>query len=141
MNDPVNPQHYRNANNVQLIELIRFLPFSIGNSMKYVYRNERKENPQQDLEKALWYLEDYYKHPTHSSSAVVVIHPTLIDAVLEGAGAWESEAVRKIHAVFKSAEGGENFEDSYAAAKEHISRRLGEVKKRETALCDSPITE
>lgn len=58
MNKAVNPNHYRD-NNHQIIEVIRWMSFDIGNAIKYVYRYNRKENPVQDLEKALWYLNDY----------------------------------------------------------------------------------
>ena len=59
---PVHPAHYR-SNNHQLIEIIRHLPFNIGNSLKYVYRFEQKGRPAEDLRKALWYINDFLSFP------------------------------------------------------------------------------
>lgn len=89
---PIDPQHYRNPAGVQIIELIRHLPFSLGNAVKYVYRHEGKENAVQDLTKALWYLRDFLEHPTRAES-VSEITPDLIAAVLEGVSPFETRGV------------------------------------------------
>lgn len=63
MSDAVNPEHYKNTERKQLIEVIRLLPFSVGNALKYLYRFEGKGKPVEDLKKALWYFEDYLSNP------------------------------------------------------------------------------
>jgi len=57
--DPVNhPKHYT-FGSIEVIDAIEdwSLNFHLGNVVKYVARAEHKENPIQDLKKALWYLD------------------------------------------------------------------------------------
>lgn len=57
--DMVNhPPHYKQGG-VEVIEITRHCDFDIGNAIKYILRHEHKGNPQQDLDKARWYLTDY----------------------------------------------------------------------------------
>lgn len=88
--DATNPSYYRSEGNVQLIELIRLMPFSIGNAIKYVYRNERKANPREDVTKALWYLEDYSRNPVAMDEP---ISASTVASVLHGCQPWERRAV------------------------------------------------
>lgn len=61
--DPVNkPPHYQ-ADTFECIDVIEhvltpteFAGYLKGNVLKYMYRHGYKGNPEQDLEKALWYL-------------------------------------------------------------------------------------
>ena len=64
--DPVNkPSHYRQHNSgVECIDLAEVLSFNVGNSYKYTFRRDEKENPLQDLQKAMWYLEREIKRLT-----------------------------------------------------------------------------
>jgi len=63
-NDPVNsPSHY-NMLDVEAIDLIEmsmtrddFLGYLEGNAMKYIIRYKHKGKPDQDISKAIWYLE------------------------------------------------------------------------------------
>tara|TARA_R100001530_G_scaffold42543_1_gene32408 strand:- start:687 stop:947 length:261 start_codon:yes stop_codon:yes gene_type:complete len=63
-NDPVNsPSHY-NMLNIEAINLIEmsmteddFLGYLKGNALKYIIRYKHKGNPEQDISKAIWYLE------------------------------------------------------------------------------------
>lgn len=65
-NDNVNhPQHYQPlAGNVECIDAIRAAlgdegvqSFCLGNAMKYIFRAGKKGDIQEDLKKAIWYLE------------------------------------------------------------------------------------
>lgn len=59
--DVVNhPHHYANGMTVEVecIMFTRWLDFDLGNAFKYVWRSGSKDNAVQDLEKAVWYLED-----------------------------------------------------------------------------------
>lgn len=62
--DAVNhPRHYTShPSGVEVIELTRHLPFDIGNAVKYVLRRGKKGAPEEDLRKALWYLDDAISH-------------------------------------------------------------------------------
>jgi len=63
-NDLVNsPSHY-NMLNIEAINLIEmsmteddFLGYLKGNALKYIIRYKHKGNPEQDISKAIWYLE------------------------------------------------------------------------------------
>ena len=53
-----NPAHYT-QHPVECIEITRHLPFALGNAVKYVWSANDKGNRLQDLQKAIWYLQDY----------------------------------------------------------------------------------
>ena len=62
--DPVNkPAHYNLTEGIECIDYIRqvlgedgFIAYCHGNLIKYQHRHRYKSNPQQDMEKAQWYL-------------------------------------------------------------------------------------
>ena len=58
-NDPINPNHYKTKNGLEVIEVIESfnLDFKLGNAIKYILRAGKKDNITQDLKKAIWYLE------------------------------------------------------------------------------------
>lgn len=60
MSDPVNnPAHYTgHPSGVECIEVTRHLSFNRGNAFKYLFRHRDKGHPEQDLQKALWYIRD-----------------------------------------------------------------------------------
>lgn len=70
MSDPVNPQHYKRGPlvrgvRVEAIDVIREITDTrLGNAMKYVWRvgYGGKANDQEDIRKAIWYLNDYLKN-------------------------------------------------------------------------------
>lgn len=56
MSDAVNhPPHY-NQFPIEVIELTELMDFCLGNATKYVLRAEFKNNRDEDLNKAIWYL-------------------------------------------------------------------------------------
>lgn len=62
--DPVHrPSHYTYGT-IEAINVIEDwkLNFDMGNALKYIARAGHKENKQQDLEKAIWYLERELNH-------------------------------------------------------------------------------
>ena len=61
MNDPINPDHYRQGG-IECIEVIEGLSYSIGTAIKYLWRYMDKANPIEDLEKALWYVRRSINH-------------------------------------------------------------------------------
>lgn len=60
MNDLVNhPPHYtRHPSGVECITITRHMNFNLGNVIKYVWRADLKNDAVQDLQKALFYLQD-----------------------------------------------------------------------------------
>lgn len=63
MTDLVNhPPHYTHYS-VEVIEIVRYLPTDLANTIKYVVRSPFKGSHDADLDKALWYLRDYEQHP------------------------------------------------------------------------------
>ena len=54
------PVHY-NHGKYEAIDVIEDwnLDFHCGNAVKYIARHSYKENPKQDIEKAIWYLQRY----------------------------------------------------------------------------------
>ena len=55
--DAINPQHYRQGP-IECIELIRDLPFSQGAAIKYLWRLGMKDDIDQELDKARWFIRD-----------------------------------------------------------------------------------
>lgn len=52
-------RHYNlHPSGVECIEIVRHLNFNLGNAMKYLWRHEDKENSEQDIEKAIYYLKN-----------------------------------------------------------------------------------
>lgn len=52
-----NPPHYNNhPSGIEVIEITEGMGFCVGNAVKYILRHNKKGNPKQDLEKALWYI-------------------------------------------------------------------------------------
>lgn len=90
MTDVINPTHYRNPQGVQLIEIIRHLPFSLGNALKYAYRCKQKDGMTQDINKAKWYLDDYVSNPM----PCVMPSDRAVNKLLEGVPHYEAMSVR-----------------------------------------------
>jgi hypothetical protein len=65
-NDNVNhPSHYTSSpakcqcgRTIECIDVTRHQSFAIGNAMKYLWRSEHKGKQVEDLEKAVWYIND-----------------------------------------------------------------------------------
>jgi hypothetical protein len=66
MSDPVNhPSHYHSeywhpacGKTIECIDIVRHMGFNLGNALKYIWRAGAKGDEVQDLEKAIWYLND-----------------------------------------------------------------------------------
>lgn len=58
------PKHYNShPSGVECIDVVRHMNFNVGSAMKYLWRSGIKpgEDDIQDLEKAIWYLQDEVK--------------------------------------------------------------------------------
>ncbi len=57
MADAVNhPTHYNTHPVCEAIDVCEWLSFNLGNAVKYLWRAGQKDDRNQDLQKALWYL-------------------------------------------------------------------------------------
>lgn len=57
--DATNPVHYKShPSGVECIEVTRHENFNCGNAIKYIWRRGQKGDTIEDLEKAIWYLND-----------------------------------------------------------------------------------
>lgn len=53
------PAHYTShPSGIECIQITRHMNFNLGNAMKYIWRAGEKGKPIEDLEKAIWYLND-----------------------------------------------------------------------------------
>ncbi len=51
------PAHYTShPSGIECIEITQHMSFLIGNAIKYLWRADHKGAPEQDLEKAIWYI-------------------------------------------------------------------------------------
>ena len=54
-----NPPHYTShPSGIECIEITRHMGFNLGNAMKYIWRCDLKGEEIEDLEKAVWYIQD-----------------------------------------------------------------------------------
>lgn len=63
MADSVNhPPHYtKHPSGVECIQITQHMNFCLGNAVKYIWRADLKGNTIEDLEKAIWYLDQEIK--------------------------------------------------------------------------------
>lgn len=56
------PKHYTaHPSGLECIQVTRHLNFNIGNAVKYLWRHGDKGAAVQDLQKAVWYIQDEIK--------------------------------------------------------------------------------
>jgi hypothetical protein len=57
--DMVNhPPHYNShPSGIECIQVTEHMTFNVGNAVKYLWRVDEKDNPFQDLDKAIWYIQ------------------------------------------------------------------------------------
>lgn len=70
MSDPVNhPPHYKShPSGIECIEITEHMNFCLGSAVKYLWRADHKEDPIQDLQKAMWYIQREIERRTKSTS-------------------------------------------------------------------------
>lgn len=61
-NNVKHPKHYNvHPSGVECIEITRHMNFNLGNAFKYIWRCEDKGKKIEDLEKAIFYIEEEIK--------------------------------------------------------------------------------
>lgn len=60
MSDPVNhPKHYTShPSGIECIQITRHMNFCLGNAIKYIWRADEKGKALEDLDKAIFYLQE-----------------------------------------------------------------------------------
>lgn len=101
--DKINPNYYQSSESqqIQIIEVIRDMPFSLGNAVKYIYRCRTKDGKKQDLKKALWYVKDHKENGSQISisenSDYTAISEDLMKTLLSKSDEFESAIILKIY--------------------------------------------
>lgn len=61
-NNVDHPTHYTShKSGIECIQIIKHMDFLLGNAMKYIWRAENKNNTVEDLQKAIWYIQEKIK--------------------------------------------------------------------------------
>lgn len=106
--DMVNhPPHYTNGpelGTLECIDITRWMPFTLGNAFKYVWRAGVKGGPDkaiEDLEKAKFYLDEWkntlgVRFHSESQAAVDALMRKALPALFEFFPEWKAEALRDI---------------------------------------------
>ena len=55
------PDHYNQVPGIECIQVVRHFNFNLGNAIKYIWRAGHKGDILEDLEKAVWYIQDEIK--------------------------------------------------------------------------------
>lgn len=106
--DMVNhPPHYTNGPNLgklECLDITRWMPFTLGNAFKYVWRAGLKGNAKEDFEKAKFYLDDWKQCAFHDE-----LYPKFVRRFLEDLMDRASAGIR---AEIKSHAGMEEWSDA-----------------------------
>jgi hypothetical protein len=63
------PKHYNNhASGIECITVVRHMNFNRGNAIKYIWRAGDKGNEIEDLQKAIWYIQDEINRLTNEAN-------------------------------------------------------------------------
>ena len=85
-----NPSHYR-TDGPECIDVVRHMPYSQGNAIKYLWRAGMKGDTDQDLTQALWYVQDCQK-----SAVVPGDIPPILQDYIQTTNTYRYEAIWQI---------------------------------------------
>lgn len=78
------PKHYTShPSGVECIEVTRALNFNLGNAFKYLFRRDHKNDSLENLEKALWYLNDEIANWRFTSRSNQRLVAYLVDRIIK----------------------------------------------------------
>lgn len=119
----LNPSYYRSLSSFQIIEIIRYMPFPVGNAIKYIYRNKNKDGVLQDLKKALWYLTDSLDNRVYNFQTVEID-----DYILEDLLALQEDFEKTtIQLIIDALKDEELFEEKISLAIQKVSEKIQEI--------------
>lgn len=119
----LNPAYYRSLSSFQIIEIIRYMPFPVGNAIKYIYRNKNKDGVLQDLKKALWYLNDSLDNRVYNFQTVE-IDDYILEDLFAHQGDFEKTTIQLIIDALKDEE---LFEEKISLAVQKVSEKIQEI--------------
>ena len=89
--DAVNPKHYKShPSGIECIEIRRLLTSNRSDAIKYLWRLGQKDDSNQELRKAIWYLNDEFNY----FAGIVEYTPFVtkpLDSKLDKLGLYQSE--------------------------------------------------
>ena len=92
----VNPQHYTHQQSgIICNDITRHLSFNRGNAIKYLWRLGQKDESNQELKKALWYLNDEANHFGHAP-AYHYASLSVLNAKLNKLALYQSDIEREL---------------------------------------------
>ena len=94
--DAVNPQHYTHQQSgIICNDITRHLSFNRGNAIKYLWRLGQKDESNQELRKAIWYLNDEANHFGHAP-AYHYASLSVLNAKLNKLALYQSDIEREL---------------------------------------------
>lgn len=140
--DNVNhPSHYVNhPSGVETIDITRELEFTLGNAWKYLMRFRYKGKPKEDLEKAVWYMNDYMNHRDLYAEFTVKLGNEKTENLINNARkviAAEKipEVQHAMRAILEQALFGRNVVCDFIKAKDELESQIEKIATS-LILCD-----
>ena len=94
--DAVNPQHYKShPSGIECIEIRRHLTSNRSDAIKYLWRLGQKDESNQELKKAIWYLNDEANHFGHAP-AYHYVSLSVLNAKLNKLALYQSDMEEKL---------------------------------------------
>jgi hypothetical protein len=94
------PKHYAtDPSGVECIQIKRKMSANLGDAFKYCWRVGKKWDDKQDLEKALWYINDAIEHdvPVWLDDGVDLETEALIQQVLKHREGWQYMLINALY--------------------------------------------
>ena len=94
--DAVNPKHYKShPSGIECIEIRRHLTSNRADAIKYLWRLGKKDESNQELRKAIWYLNDEANHFGHAP-AYHYVSLSVLNAKLNKLALYQSDMEEKL---------------------------------------------
>ena len=132
MSNVNHPKHYNShPSGIEVIEIVRWMEFDTGNSFKYVSREEHKGNSVQDLEKAIFYVEDYWKMRAENPDYKLREYPSRVRELLWEFARMETNPTKAaVYYALFMAQISLNFEVMLSNAMRGLETLLAEARKK-----------
>ena len=131
MSNVNHPKHYNShPSGIEVIEIVRWMEFDTGNSFKYVSREDHKGNAVQDIEKAIFYVEDYWKMRAENPDYKLRAYPNRVRELLWEFVRMETNPIKaNVYFTLFMAQISINFEVMLNNAKIGLETLLAEARK------------
>ena len=131
MSNVNHPKHYNShPSGIEVIEIVRWMEFDTGNSFKYVSREDHKGNSVQDLEKAIFYVDDYWKMRVDNPDYTLRWYPNRVrELVWEFVRMETNPTKAAVYFALYMAQISLNFEVMLSNARKGLETLLAEARK------------